>query len=77
MIDLDTGLMVKKWDMYELVSNQRAYITETNETSYDFGNAVLNGIAYYEKNDSFIISGKIWDHIYEIKLDYENYIERI
>ena len=33
-------------------------------------NAVLNGIAYYPPNDSFIITGKLWDLCFEVKLDY-------
>lgn len=29
---------------------------------------VLNGIAYNENNDSFLISGKLWPTIFEIKI---------
>ena len=33
-------------------------------------NAVLNGIAYYPPNDSFILTGKLWDLCFEVKLNY-------
>ena len=70
MIDLRTGKAVHKWDMSELIQKQKEHIAEIGDKKYDYLNNVLNGIAYYPKNDSFLISGKMWDFIYEIKLDY-------
>lgn len=32
------------------------------------GNAVLNGIAYDEKNDRLFVTGKLWPKLFEIKL---------
>jgi glutamine cyclotransferase len=69
MIDLRTGIVVAQWDMAYLLEKQIKHINNS-EGNYYLGNAVLNGIAYYEKNDSFLISGKMWDFIYEIKFDY-------
>jgi len=50
-------------------------VQKSGEQGYDYSNAVLNGIAYIESKDSFIISGKIWDFIYLVKLDYKKYME--
>ena len=33
------------------------------------GEAVLNGIAYDEKNDRLFVTGKLWPKIFEIKLE--------
>ena len=38
------------------------------------GNHVLNGIAYDWHRDTFIITGKMWDLAFEVKLDYKPYI---
>jgi glutamine cyclotransferase len=32
------------------------------------GNAVLNGIAYDDKNDRLFVTGKLWPKLFEIKL---------
>ena len=57
--------------MQELVDKQIKYIEDKNKKTnsteeYDKSNAVLNGIAYYETSDSFVLSGKMWDFIYEV-----------
>ncbi|MFW6000859.1 MAG: glutaminyl-peptide cyclotransferase [Halanaerobium sp.] len=39
-----------------------------DKSKYDYNIDVLNGIAYLEKNDSFLITGKFWPKIFEIKL---------
>ena len=70
MINLDSGLVVRSWDFSEFLQNQLSLVQSTGERSYDDGNAVLNGIAYREETDTFIVSGKLWDHIYEVRLDY-------
>lgn len=73
MIDLESGIAVKKWDLSELLDKQKEYL-DYSGTSYYWSNAVLNGIAYYEENDTFIITGKLWDFIYQVKLDYRDYV---
>lgn len=75
LVDLRTGVITRTWSLPELAQNQRDYIADTGESDYDFGNAVLNGIAYYQPNDSFLVAGKLWDHIYEVKLDYREAIK--
>ena len=32
------------------------------------GNAVLNGIAYDQKNDRIFVTGKLWPKLFEIRL---------
>mgnify|MGYP002632966063 CR=1 FL=1 len=43
-------------------------------SNYDDQNNVLNGIAYSEKGDFFILTGKMFDHIHKVRLDYQNYV---
>ena len=38
--------------------------------SYDMPNNVFNGITYQPLDDTFLVSGKMWNHIYKVKLDY-------
>ena len=75
MIDLRTGVAVARWNMKELKDIQNKHIRKVKDNTFDHNNAVLNGIAYYESHDSFLITGKLWDFIYEIKLDYHNYMK--
>ena len=35
---------------------------------------MLNGIAYEQSSDSFILTGKDWDYMFRVKLDYKQYI---
>ena len=41
---------------------------------YDEENNVFNGIAYIPERDSFLMTGKMWNHMHEVKLDYRKYI---
>jgi glutamine cyclotransferase len=54
-INARNGVVVGKIDLKELSKAYRRY-------------GVLNGIAYNPKNDSFIITGKNWPKMFEIKL---------
>ena len=75
MIDLRTGIIANTWDLTELKEKQEKHIKESGQDkNYDYLNAVLNGIAYFPKNDSFLITGKMWDFIFEVKLDYYQYM---
>ena len=54
---------VNGWiDMRGLLSQQRATV-KMNAHSY-----VLNGIAYHEASQRLYVTGKKWDHMYQIKL---------
>lgn len=43
--------------------------------SYDRANNVFNGIAYQKEDDTFLLTGKMWNHIYQVRLDYKRYID--
>lgn len=72
LVDLRTGFVVKQWNMHELVDKNHAWRNTLGLefTAYEKLNAVLNGIAYYPPNDTFIMTGKLWDVLFEVKLDY-------
>lgn len=42
---------------------------------WEEGKFVLNGIAYDSKDDTFVLTGKAWDTIHKVKLDYHKYVE--
>lgn len=73
LIDLKTGIIVKTWDFKEL----NDIITENLENKGEVidNDAVLNGIAYLESKDAFIITGKLWDQAFLVKLDYYKYMD--
>jgi glutamine cyclotransferase len=54
--------------------DQNQEVMYKHYASYDQGNNVLNGIAYQAKDDTFLLTGKMWNHIYKVRLDYKNYI---
>lgn len=43
-------------------------------STWDQTNNVFNGIAYRKQDDTFLVTGKMWDHIYQVKLDYRKYV---
>lgn len=49
-------------------------VNKLSQPPHGWNNAVLNGIAYVYSRDSFIVTGKEWDLLFEIKLDYWKYI---
>mmetsp|Transcript_8583 Transcript_8583/g.14492 ORF Transcript_8583/g.14492 Transcript_8583/m.14492 type:complete len:141 (+) Transcript_8583:900-1322(+) len=57
LINLETGVVQHTWDMSHLLSLQKDYAKQKGGF-YDWGNDVLNGIAYNFKNDNFILTGK-------------------
>jgi len=56
-IDLDSGTVLKKWDLTELISKLKLRHPE----------AVLNGIAYDASENAFWITGKLWPKRYLIR----------
>ena len=66
MASLSTGKVIHEWDMTQLTEIQNANVK--GELTYDYRNNVLNGIAYYKENDSFLITGKMWDFLFEVNL---------
>ena len=60
--------MTGKSDQFE----EEAYL---DFATYDWANNVLNGIAYQSLDDSFLITGKMWHHIWKVQIDYRKDIE--
>jgi glutaminyl-peptide cyclotransferase len=42
-------------------------LPDTRQSLFD-ANAVLNGIAYHPDDDTFYVTGKLWPHLYQVKL---------
>lgn len=74
MIDIESGVAVTQWNLKDLLEHQKSNSNYWQETLNYRMNAVLNGIAYYEPNDTFLITGKLWDFIFEVDLNYRQYI---
>ena len=70
------GKVVKTWDMEELVVTEQSHVYDNNlsHPPHGWANAVLNGIAYVPSRDSFLLTGKEWTNIFEVKLDYPYYM---
>jgi len=66
MIDKATGNILKKWDLSDLSSIQNQ--SGRNWSYYDKLNNVFNGIAYLKGSNTFLVTGKMWDYIFEIQL---------
>jgi glutaminyl-peptide cyclotransferase len=58
-IDPASGVVTGVLDLGEIISPDPA---DAN------GNAVLNGIAYDEADDTYLVTGKLWPTMYEIRL---------
>lgn len=65
-INKKSGLVEKTWDFKELKGIQKKLMS--TQRGYDWGNAVLNGIAYRKESDTFFLTGKMWDVVFEVKL---------
>ncbi len=60
-IDIQTGLVTAQINAAKLVAENFTARIQSQEN-------VLNGIAYNEQKDTFFVTGKRWDWLYEIKL---------
>lgn len=65
-IEKDTGKVLKKWDMGDLKKSQMASLAKKNH--WDSFNNVMNGIAYRKSTDTFLITGKQYGFVFEVKL---------
>lgn len=59
-IDEETGNVVADMDLANIVSSARQEAQRID---------VLNGIAYDPRDHTFLVTGKLWPHIYRIRLD--------
>jgi len=64
-IDPDSGDVIKSYDMTPLVDYETNY-NPSFTASFSQGD-VLNGIAYDNVNDMFLVTGKRWAYYYETK----------
>lgn len=67
LFETATGQVKQRWDMSDLARQNAELVGD--DPKYDWGNAVLNGIAYHEPSDTFVIAGKDWDLIFYVKLN--------
>lgn len=66
VIDPNTGAVVKKIDMSNLLTESEAAEIDVN------GGSVLNGIAYDSEKDRIFVTGKLWPKLYEVKFIPKN-----
>ena len=59
-IDAQTGDVLGWIDLGDLYAQERAENSDVD---------VVNGIAYDQENDRLFVTGKLWRHIYEIRLE--------
>jgi len=61
VINPRNGAVLQKIDMKNLYPNSQ------RPTDFDYGNNVLNGIAYDAGNKRIFVTGKKWPHLYQVK----------
>jgi glutamine cyclotransferase len=62
-----SGKVVQSWDMSDLVKQNKAAVGD--DPTWKERLNVLNGIAYHEPTDTFVIGGKDWELIFFVKLN--------
>lgn len=67
-INKDTAIIEKVYDFTKLHDIQMSHVKKDN-AAWDSSNNVLNGIAYRKATDTFLITGKEYNFIFEVKLD--------
>ena len=74
LIDLLSGDVVKQWDFQGLEDKINSFSEDHGALAFNDRKfetfAPMNGIAYYKPHDSFILTGKNWNVLFEVKLDY-------
>jgi glutamine cyclotransferase len=64
VIDKNTGAIVGVLDL----SSLKELIDKG--TSFDSLNSVLNGIAYHKERKTFFVTGKNWNKLFELQIDF-------
>ncbi len=67
-IDKTTGLVEKVWSLEDLYKMQVEYNKANRVTHWDSMNNVFNGIAYRKSTNTFFVTGKNWNYMFEIQL---------
>ena len=65
-INKTSGAIIASWNMYNLFVYQLESMSEAAMFAYDWGNNVLNGIAYRPATNTWLVGGKMWDFMFEI-----------
>lgn len=66
-INKSTGLIEKVYDFKKLYDMQMSFVGQ-NKLSWDSSNNVMNGIAFRRSTNTFLITGKEYNFIFEVKL---------
>lgn len=68
-IRVSDGALLRIWSLPSLLQTQSNYVSsQGQQSSYDWGNNVLNGIAYNSAKKTFLLTGKRWDFMFEVDL---------
>ncbi len=67
-VDLETGIVDKIYDFKKLHDIQMEAVKASGKR-WDSQNNVMNGIAFRKSNDNFLVTGKEWNFIFEVKLE--------
>jgi glutamine cyclotransferase len=68
-IDKNTGLVEKVWNFEDLHKIQMDHNNKNKVYNWDSTNNVMNGIAYKKDTNTFYLTGKRWNYIFEVQLD--------
>jgi glutaminyl-peptide cyclotransferase len=66
-VNKNSGAIEKIYDFKKLYETQMTHV-EANRIEWDHMNNVLNGIAYRKATNTFLITGKNYNFIFEVKL---------
>ncbi len=67
-IDKKSGIIEKVWSMDDLYKMQIDHNKANKVTHWDTMNNVMNGIAYRKSTNTFFITGKNWNFMFEVQL---------
>lgn len=70
-IDAKTGIVTKTINLISLANTEIFYHSSNDDgvmTTWDFGNNVLNGIAFDDLTGELFVTGKRWHLLYRIAL---------
>jgi len=62
-INSTTGIIEEKYDFTKLVEYEQNFL-KSDITNSEFE---LNGVAYFKTNNLFVITGKMWKHLYVVE----------
>ena len=68
--DTETGLVDTQIDFHSLLKTEKKFNAKTNDRmkTWDYGNNVLNGIAYDPVSGDFFLTGKRWSLMFRVKI---------